>query len=538
MTCLVLSGCLIRPDLRDSARAVANGGSNDCLSVEQEWVDLGTLTSDADRYATLVFQASCDVTVTGVVLEGQLGDGFRILGDYQDYEVSPGNPLPIDVNTSLSAPAGPNLTRVVLQTAGGSASAYVSSRVEAPKIRLSRGGHDFGPVDPNQSQTATVRIENESLVDTDVRVTTGSGVLTTWEGSYYVPAGQSSTVTIQIDVTDLSPVASYVDFAIDGNSQTQMPIYANDCGNGEVNKYDFDDDGLADCFGDCDDGDDQVGPHVREVADHEDQDCDTRVDEGTAGSDDDGDSYCEGFDYGAGTLQCHGTATPGDCTDGLDASFDGDVAHPSHPETPDNGIDDNCDGTIDEGGTSPSDPDGDGFTEAAGDCLDDPSVFPGANELADGKDNDCDNKVDEGFDGYDDDGDGTSELNGDCNDNDVTICPGCAENSRGVDDDCDGTIDEGSDFVDDDGDGDTERHGDCDDDNIDVHRGADEVVNGDDDDCDGRVDEGVLDVDGDGFSVTDGDCNDGNYWASPQMTVELCDGADNNCDGTVDEGCD
>ena len=46
----------------------------------------------------------------------------------------------------------------------------------------------------------------------------------------------------------------------------------------------------------------------------------------------------------------------------------------------------------------PTDDDGDGVSVGDGDCDDnDSSVYPGAQELADGKDNDCNGSVDDGL---------------------------------------------------------------------------------------------------------------------------------------------
>ena len=117
----------------------------------------------------------------------------------------------------------------------------------------------------------------------------------------------------------------------------------------------------------------------------------------------------------------------------------------------------------------------------------------------------------------------TATMAGDCNDSDPTVHPGAPEVCNLKDDNCDGTIDEGvkSTFyadVDGDGYGDASSSTaacsapagtvadatDCDDATATVHPGATEACNGIDDDCDTLIDEGVQttfyrDADGDGF---------------------------------------
>ena len=188
----------------------------------------------------------------------------------------------------------------------------------------------------------------------------------------------------------------------------------------------------------------------------------------------------------------------------------------------------------------PGDADGDGWTVEFGDCDDDdPSIYPGAVELPDDVDQDCDGIVDEETGAYDDDFDAFSEEDGDCDDTDGAVHPGAVEVADGVDQDCDGIVDEETDAYDDDGDGYSEQEGDCNDANGGVHPGAEELPNGQDDDCDEVVDEGtnLYDDDGDGFTEDDGDCNDVNDGIHPDA-IEEADGVDQDCDGTIDEGTD
>jgi hypothetical protein len=186
------------------------------------------------------------------------------------------------------------------------------------------------------------------------------------------------------------------------------------------------------------------------------------------------------------------------------------------------------------------DKDNDGY-DSLQDCDDtDPAVNPGAEEMCDGIDNNCDGQIDEGcyFCLIDSDKDGYTRCN-DCNDDDPTIHPRAAEFCDGIDNDCDGEIDE--DCIpctrDIDGDGYT-RCNDCNDYDPTVYPGAEEVCDGKDNDCNGQIDEGCpicfVDNDNDGYTACS-DCNDNNPFVYPGAP-EYCDGKDNDCDGLVDEG--
>ena len=172
-------------------------------------------------------------------------------------------------------------------------------------------------------------------------------------------------------------------------------------------------------------------------------------------------------------------------------------------------------------------------------------------------------------------------ISTDCDDTKASVKPGATEICNGIDDDCDGVIDENlatsTYYFDYDQDGYgatatttiacvapsgyTATSSDCNDDNSLINPGKNEICDSLDNDCDGIVDEGCnviatstyyLDIDKDGYGdpsksvvatstpagyvLNNKDCNDANAGIHPGAK-ELCDSIDNNCSGKVDKKC-
>ncbi|MBN2798482.1 MAG: putative metal-binding motif-containing protein [Deltaproteobacteria bacterium] len=349
-----------------------------------------------------------------------------------------------------------------------------------------------------------------------------------------------------VDEDPVDPAQWFVDMDGDGHGAPDLWEYACAAPEGTSAKGD-----------DCDDGLASVHPGADEVCDWADNDCNGTVDEASAVDaptwyqDLDGDSFGSRSHVSCRSPGTGWVPVGGDCDEGEGA------VNPGADEVCD-GVDNNCDGAVDEDGArgapawfedldgdlyGPTDtlhrscaPPGAGWVAGGGDCDEEhPAINPGADEVCDGVDNDCDGEADE--DGAIDAGRWYEDLDGDRFGPESTLRRACE--SPGV--------------------GWVQTPGDCDERSAANNPDGTERCDGADNDCDGVVDEPEAvdakdwyqDADGDAYGALTslqhlceapgpewlhlpGDCDDADPGANP-ASDERCDGRDTDCDGAVDE---
>ena len=376
--------------------------------------------------------------------------------------------------------------------------------------------------------------------------------------TFYADTDSDGAGDPQRSITECVAPPNYVtnkDDCDDANPSFHPGAVESDCGDpadyncdGSTGYADADTDGWAACQ-ECDDANGSVHPGAAETCNEVDDDCNTVTDDDYATdavtwyADTDGDAY------GDAGVERNACDAPGgyvpdatDCND-LDATV-----NPGAVELCNN-IDDNCDIAVDETSSLSSS----WFADTDGDTYGDPSALVIQ----------CDTPA------------GHVADNTDCVDTDSAVNPAAVEVCNEIDDDCDGLVDDDDGsldlstgqtwYFDADGDGSgttdkateacvapdeyVENGGDCDDAQDTVNPDADEVCNETDDDCDGLVDDDddsldlstgqtwYLDADLDGAGTTE---TSAQACAAPDGYTENggdCDDAQDTVNPDADEVC-
>jgi hypothetical protein len=435
--------------------------ANGCTDTESQFVKVNFLPNIGVNNASICSGQSTNLTATGGL----------------SYVWSPATGLSSSTGTTVTSSTTTNTTYTVTGTGANGCSNSATASVTVNAL----------PTATITSATATTFCQGGGVV---LNANTGAGFSYQWfnngtaisgstsstytaneSGSYTVVVTNTTTCSSTSNSIDVATVPNVDYFAdADGDGFGDITTLISTCVQPQ---------GYVTDNTDCDDTSSDINTTISEVCNHIDDDCSGTIDDGlvfdTYYADNDGDTY---GDANNSIYEC--SQPSGYVTNNTDCN-DNNVNQNAASTEICNGEDDDCDGTIDNGlvfSDYYADGDGDGFgsgdvtsscvdlgagyTDNSTDCDDtNGAVYPGATELCNSIDDNCDGQTDNGtltvfF--IDNDGDtygnpsvsilacvqpnGYTPDDSDCNDTDANINPGAEDIiGNGIDENCDGQID-------------------------------------------------------------------------------------------------
>ena len=434
---------------------------NGCTDTESQLVKVNLLPNIGVNNASICPGQSTTLTATGGL----------------SYEWSPATGLSSTTGTTVTASPS---TSTVYTVTGTGANGCTNTATAAVAVNAL-------PAATITPATATTFCQGGGVV---LNANTGAGLSYQWFNNTVAISGETSSTYIANTSGSYTVIVTSTTTCSSTSNSIDVTTVAN------VNYFaDADGDGFGDpatlvstCIQpqgyvtdntDCDDNDSNVNTAATEVCNHIDDDCSGTIDDGlvfeTYYADNDSDTY---GDANNSIYEC--SQPSGYVTNNTDCNDNNANQNAASSEIC-NGEDDDCDGAIDNGLIFLdfySDIDGDGFgagdvissctdlgsgyTTNNTDCDDTNSgIYPGAEELCNSIDDNCDGQTDDGtltvyF--IDNDGDtygnpsvsilacvqpiGYTPDDDDCNDTDANINPGAEDiGGNGIDENCDGQID-------------------------------------------------------------------------------------------------